>query len=521
MWENLPKSEKKEYKKMILVFASLTELFAQKATENKEYITPILNSKYQETVFRKVFHAYAEDIGNTSFDASIDRKDKKYLIGLKTFGYTSGDQKIAQFKASHNAWSGILERIRLNSLNPDNSTKRKEEINKANKELYLALAHEISSIRNKRIESSKANIKGFLYNSEIDIEAVYHVLMPAVDSSQHPFIAVGETSYEEIDINNIEIVGCTDSKYPTNFIFTDKKHFYKFTSADSQLYMNFNNKNIVIETWEVKYAKDAYQLFSELANKIYEDEKESISESYCWPIVNSKGDVERFSGFNQFYGVGSKMPLDKRREKINQLKESYKGYVQDSILNKISTELESFLLDKAQMRDEKLEKEKLRIAIHEKAIETKNAGLLRDVDKMLYRPMNELYIPIPNSRKFHEKHPNFFTKDNISFNSKGNLTIPKEKRVFNLVFEPSGNTISSFIAQDWGKGIESDESMSKLGEWILREIFQLKEYEPLTIEKLNEVEINAIRLYKTHNSNDVHIQFTWINPSDPPKDLWI
>ena len=84
MWDNLPDIQKDEYKRMILAFASLTEVFAQKSDVEKETPSPIINSKYQETVFQKVFNAPAEDIGNTSYDAAImlelpDGKDIKYL----------------------------------------------------------------------------------------------------------------------------------------------------------------------------------------------------------------------------------------------------------------------------------------------------------------------------------------------------------------------------------------------------------------------------------------------------------
>ena len=34
MWKDLPENEKEEYKRMILAFASLTELFSQKNEEN-------------------------------------------------------------------------------------------------------------------------------------------------------------------------------------------------------------------------------------------------------------------------------------------------------------------------------------------------------------------------------------------------------------------------------------------------------------------------------------------------------
>ena len=126
MWKDLPEKQKQEYKRMILAFASLTEMFAQKAEngENNTAISPIINSKYQETIFQRVFHATAEDIGNTSYDASIkiatkDGNEKKYLIGIKTFGIASGSQKIAQFKANHDEWSSIINQMRSNASNSD------------------------------------------------------------------------------------------------------------------------------------------------------------------------------------------------------------------------------------------------------------------------------------------------------------------------------------------------------------------------------------------------------------------
>ena len=116
MWNDLDKAKRNEYKKMILGFASLTEMFAQKAESEEEVIlSPIINSKYQETVFQRVFEASAEDIGNTAYDVAlkqnINGKEIKYLIGIKTFGIFSGNQKIAQFKGYHDEFSNIINTI--------------------------------------------------------------------------------------------------------------------------------------------------------------------------------------------------------------------------------------------------------------------------------------------------------------------------------------------------------------------------------------------------------------------------
>ena len=88
-----------------------------------------------------------------------------------------------------------------------------------------------------------------------------------------------------------------------------------------------------------------------------------------------------------------------------------------------------------------------------------------------------------------------------------------------MIFEPSGASIRTFITQDNGKAIESIDTQSYLGEWILRGIFQLEKYEPLTAQKLREVNINGIRLWKHRNkTSDVHIQFIWIDDLNLPED---
>ena len=131
-----------------------------------------------------------------------------------------------------------------------------------------------------------------------------------------------------------------------------------------------------------------------------------------------------------------------------------------------------------------------------------------------------MYIPIPNSKKFHKEHPFFFIKDGIKFNG-SSLAQHKKERRFKLIFEPSGNAIEVYIAEDNGKAIESSESMGKLGEWILRKVFQLGEFEPLTEKRLNEIGINGIRLEKYSNSDDIHLHFIWIDPNEPlPDDYW-
>ena len=539
MWEVLPSEQKNEYKRMILAFASLTEVFAQKAENDEENINygPIINSKFQETVFQKAFNASAEDIGNTSYDAAIclkteNNKDIKFLIGIKTFGINSGDQKVAQFKANHNEWSEIINKIENNSKNVKND---KEKIDEINYDLYKKLAIEIATLRNMRISSSENNLKGFSLKSDDDnVQAVYHVLMPS-GKGEEPRIFVGETSYDKIKIDEIEILGCTAAKNPTNFKFTDGNHEYKFTPADSQLYMAFRNKEIVKDEWKVIYLENPYEIFSDIADKLSGKNAElkikdtlvekfkttqQIEKSFSWLLTNKDNEVELFSGFNNFYGVSSKLAIKDRPKKIDALKEKYKDCNNPQI-DEIIYDLGNYLLYEAPTKLRKEEKADFRKEILEKLKSIKNPDLQDDALKILFRTHQEMYIPIPDSKNFHKSNPNFFV--NIGkdlFDEAGKLTTTEEERTFDLIFEPSGEKVKAHITQDFGKGLASKDNQAILGKWILQDIFQLKPYEPLTKKRLDEIGLNGLRLYKLKNDSNVHIEFIWIDSEDLPLDYF-
>lgn len=533
MWEDLPKVQKEEYKRLILAFASLTDMFAQKSNEDDIKAAPIINSKFQETAFQKAFNAYAEDIGNTSYDVSLQHAGEKYLVGIKTFGIASGDQKVAQFKAKHDEWAKIIEEIKTNASGVD----EKDEINNLNKELYMTLAKRIAKIRNARIDSSRANIRGFMV--EIDdshVHSVYHVLMPS-SKNEEAKIFVGETAYDKIDIENLTIIGCTGKNNPTNFFFSDGKHTYKYTSADSQLHMSFDNRNIVCDEWNVKYADDAHAIFGKIADIVYPKAEEllpedditesidevskpelEIEETYCWTIWNKNRETEMYSGFNSFFGTGSKMGKDQRKQRIEKLYSEYEDQVEYNILYEIKQGMTEFLLEPASSVDEKAQKVRLREYLVRLVKQSGTFELKKDIFKLLYRPMDEMYIPIPDSAQFHKDHPNFFGKGYGKTKPGTNkLELPKEARRFNLIFEPSGDVLPAYITQDNGKAIESAEKQTYLGEWILRGVFQLEEYEPLTSARLAELNINGLRFTKYKGSEDIHIEFIWIDEENPPK----
>lgn len=510
MWENLNLNDRNEYKRMILAFASLSEMFAQKKDDGQEMsaIVPIVNSKYQETVFNRVFKATAEDIGNTSFDASLcnieNGKEERYLVGIKTFRSASSAQKVAQFKANIGHWIEMLKEIEQNALDKNSV----EEINKVNRNLYMQLAREIATVRNMRIDSSISAVQGFsVLDGTEEIKTVYHALVTS-NKNNNPLISVGETTYNKIDVEHLSIIGCTKVNNPRNFEFEDGIHKYRFTAADSQLLMYFNDADFIKEEWLVQYADDAYGIFSNIANQFSCAATVSPSVSVVWHLDMVKN---QFSGFNSFYGTGSKLGKESRKARIDGLVQRYATCLKSAELQAIEQNLEEFLVAN---RDNE-ERLNIRESLMEYVKTLGNSDLLADVSKLLYRPKDEIYIPIPESNKFHKEHPDFFNarfgqtiRENdgvIAINA-----IPIEDRTFTLVLEPSGEEIECFITQDNGKGIQSVNKQSILGDWILRKIFQLNEYEPLTNARLCEIGINSIQLYKL-DDDKVHLKFVWLD----------
>lgn len=523
MWELLDAKDKDNYRLLMTNFASLSEAFSQKASD-EEAVAPIVNSKFQETAFQKSFNAVAEDIANTSFDASIELSDgQKFLVGIKSFGIASGDQKIAQFKAvsREDNWDNFINRAIANLKYLPQEANEVDQNNY--KEHYLALAKKIAEVRNDRIASSKALAKGFDGNSD-DIKMVYHVLMPTKKGTI-PKIHIGETDYAPIDIENIKILD--PMAKPQNFKFTDGNHIYKYTSADSQLLMNFNNREIVVDSWDIEYVDNAFKFFQNLHIYAFEEEVEAQPiESFSWMIPSMDGKVEESSGYNAFDG-GSKMKKrDNYREiRIQNLIRAYQNKIPQTALSFIHQALEFILLPEHKTADEKAQMKKKRSELRDLVIYLNNEELKKEVFSMVYRPVSEMYIPIPNSKTFHQEHPDFFGPSIGTFKGKsGTLALPREERTFTLEFLPSGNQIQAYINQDNGKSIQSINNQGILGEWILREVFQLEEYELLTEKRLNELGINAVRLSKYEKDPKIiYFEFIWIDENKPPEDAigWV
>ena len=98
------------------------------------------------------------------------------------------------------------------------------------------------------------------------------------------------------------------------------------------------------------------------------------------------------------------------------------------------------------------------------------------------RNPNEIYIPI--SPEDHRKAPNFF---------------PKKDKSFNLKL-PNGKLILAKVCQQNSKALMSNPN-KELGEWLLRDVLNLREKELLTYQKFEILGIDSVKVYKIDEEN--------------------
>lgn len=512
MWNELDQDRKERYKKLITNFASLSEAFAQKADSSDEIVAPIINSKYQEASFKDAFKGKVEDIGNTSFDASLEtNKGQKFLVGIKSFGLNAGSQKIAQYKAAsgRQEWSEIVGRLKGRAVEKMTA----DDLFRLNRDDYYKLAELIAKERNRRIRSSRATLIGLKDDFNKPIPAYYHFLMPSKKNT-FPEISVGETKYLEIDIDSIEIIKCTGWKSPANFQFQDKNHTYSYNDGDHVLLMNFKNQDNVIEVWPVQYIDDAFNFFENLSD-YYHKRIDPIKMSVSWLIYNTSGEMEKSSGFNAWNAMSKASYIT--REKLvkeirNLLQNKYPKKVK-SLMNELSSFYSFNRSNKVKFNVEK--RNKWLEHIHK----LEDPAIIRLAEKMTYRSDYELYIPVRKAKRFNTKYPDFFGKGIGKIGNNGKLIQSAKDRQFDIEFKPSGVCMTAFLTQENGKGIESVKKQKTMGKWILNGIFQLNKYEPLTRKRLDELDINGIRMTKYKDtSKPIELEFVSLNPESLPND---
>ena len=267
-YELQPQIQRENYKKMLSIVGSLTQLFS-------ESDCPYLAYRAHENIFCKYFEA--ENLAR--LDCSADAKKNRIGIGLKTWT-GQDDQKVAEFGKLRETFAGLAG---------------------------LELVKKIAEYRNERIRVTK-NLNG------ID-DMIYHVIKRVPGAMQ-----VLECAFDYIDIENISLI--TNRGNVNNTYFTDGRHTYHFSTSKNTLYMIFEDMEL-LDNFNVEIMDDPYTCLMNLmpgasaetvAEQVIPQPVVPKENQICLRLYSTKSDGAKFvaekSGLNQWNAGGRKRHPD-------------------------------------------------------------------------------------------------------------------------------------------------------------------------------------------------------------------
>ena len=273
IWEQFSIEQRDEYIKFLQVYGALSNLFRQKQGNP----IPYLDSKFQETVFAKIFKCQNVDIGNTPHDVLSVFGNNRIGIGLKTWMCSKPSfQKVMQLKRYQN------------------------EINLYREDLH-SLAYKISEIKNERMTSDYLRL-GLSKDKNI-----YHYV-----TRDKGVFTINESAYPLIDINKITNLSATSS----TLSWSDGNKDYRYTFADSQIHQKFDSnkyKSLILNKFDVKIIEDPFAFLLKAYFDIIETSQAvelDIVEVYL-PLYSFRSkEVEEKSGLNAWNGASKNRGRD-------------------------------------------------------------------------------------------------------------------------------------------------------------------------------------------------------------------
>ncbi len=281
VWDNYSELQREEYIKFLQIYGALSNLFLQK----KGNVIPYLDSKYQETIFAKIFNCKNVDIGNTPHDVLSVFGKTRIGIGLKTWmGSNPSFQKVMQIKSYKDEIHEDLEDVE-------------------------ALAYNISVIKNNKMKSDYERL-GLTENLNI-----YHYI-----TRDKGKFTVNESAYPLVDINKLTNV----NKTSTSLSWSDGRKEYKYTFGDSQIWQKFEstrNDTFTLRQFEIKIIDDPFSFLLESFSKINDSDivVEEFEEVFLPLYSFSSDEVEEKSGLNAWNAA----PKNKNNENPRPLNEVY------------------------------------------------------------------------------------------------------------------------------------------------------------------------------------------------------
>jgi hypothetical protein len=281
VWNNFPEKQRNEYIQYLQVFGALSELFRQK----QGALIPHLDSKFQETVFAKVFKSQNVDLGNTPHDILSVVGDRRIGIGLKTWMSSRPSfQKVMQLKRYQNE---------INILK--NNEKK--------------LAYKISELKNEKMISDYKRL-GLTESNNI-----YHYITRDEGS-----FAINECSYPLIDLNGLSEFILTK----TSFSWSDGNKDYKYTFSDSQIWQKFDSNKYgttIVHKFDVKIIEDPFSFLLKAYVDFIDETKEvkqDIVEAYLPLYSYRTKEVENKSGLNA-WNAAPKNKGSKTQRPLNEI----------------------------------------------------------------------------------------------------------------------------------------------------------------------------------------------------------
>lgn len=260
-YEKQPSEQREDYKHMLALIGSLSNLFADSDK-------PMLYYRAHENAFCRYFEAKNLSREDCSADAVKDHVG----IGLKTW-VGSNNQKVAEF----------------GKLRPDY-----EELS------GLELVKSIASYRNERIRVTK-NMHGIQ-------EMFYHIVKRVPHGMQ-----IYEAAFDEIDIDSIKLN--ENRGNANNTYFTDGKHTYHFSMSKNTLYMIFDDMEL-LDTFDVNILEDPFEALKKLDEAMHDvqvtahQEKKPLTNTQprlCLRLYSVKKEIKYVpekSGMNQWNAGG-------------------------------------------------------------------------------------------------------------------------------------------------------------------------------------------------------------------------
>ena len=263
VWERYSKKQREEYIHFLKVYGALSNLFRQKQGD----MIPYLDSKFQETIFARVFQAQNVDIGNTPHDILSVFGNLRVGIGLKTWMHSKPSyQKVMQLKSYKSEIDAALR-----TDNP------------------LHIATTISMIKNDRMQSDYCRLG--LTNGH----NIYHYV-----TRDYGKFVIQETSYPLIDLNNLGEFERTT----TSFSWSDGLKRYKYTYGDSQIFQYFGMdepETEVVEEFGVDIIDDPFEFLLnsyKSVNFSVQEEDTMVREAFLPLYSYRTKEVEEKSGLN-------------------------------------------------------------------------------------------------------------------------------------------------------------------------------------------------------------------------------